>query len=415
MSIRSIKFLNNDLPRNYKASFYEDHITRKIKEAKDGPISNIKIRKNPHYKNPLGDHISSVHFIALSDFHYYPYPDIDSAHEPTHHLVFAKVPYFLFQTIPAFLKGKRKTWYSVGKPKRNNLALECWPKAISSHLPNDLSKNLLVVNLGDYAPDAAQYVSFLRAIEKSQNVMQSISDIYRSRYNLFTNNDNINVEEFKASGNHEKDMRPWRKQDLLEPTSTFYDAVGQTFFLQEIKNGPSTSLEASPKKAILCLDTDLLDNYWLQNVKKNANPSLYKTIQEYSKIQNQLIDRAKDLEEVIVVGHVPKITKLVAKSLNAKKTTIIAGDKHYPISNTKTDPWWVKLRGKQKRLTGKVIRNRYKHMDIYQIGATSMGIGGIELLTNPTIFSVSMSTNSQTLIQPISLGKNFDKEYRLND
>lgn len=399
------KFFHNDLPRNYKSSFYEDKKLRAIKEIKDGPITNIKIDKNPHYKNPLGKHVSSLNFIALSDFHYYPYPDIDAAKDPTHHLLWAKVPYFFFQKIPAMLSGQKHTWCRVGEPKRNNLAVESWPKAIADNLTNKLSPNFLVVSLGDYAPDAAQHISFLRAIEKSQEIMQNISKVYKSHYEMFNKGKkDVNAKEFKASGNHEKDIRPWVKKDIVKPTSVFYKTVGQTFFLQEIKNGTKKA-----KKALLCIDTDLLDTYWHKNVKKNASSNLYKMIREYSQIQDQLIEDAKNLEEVVVMGHVPKTTIEIAKKLNVKKITVIVGDKHYPITNTSIDPWWVKVGIRQKHLFRK-IRGSGNNMDMFQIGATSIGIGGIKLLTNPTVFSVAMSANSQTFVQPISLGKNFEKE-----
>lgn len=196
-------------------------------------------------------------------------------------------------------------------------------------------------------------------------------------------------------------MRAWVKGGKTRQIQWFYDRKGidamPACYLQEVGSGEK------PGSGVLMLDTNLLDDEWIEKVKLSAYESLRKPSFSYSsfddaldhqelkqyirsfgrdatiydevrakaRLQQDLIERAAQLKNVVIIGHIPRHVKSIAEMMTGR-VTIIAGHRHKSYDSEKI----------RKGANPRVLIT----------GAPTFGAGGIEMQVKPKAYLVDITS-----------------------
>lgn len=393
---------------------------RREEEHYSKEISEREIKKNPKYWNPLGVPVSKVALFFLGDTHY---PLADAKKDPTTFLR-NSIAYFFSQELPAFIKQfptlHPKTAYEHVRPGLFETALHALPNSLEGTLEEHQQmkdKDILIIHTGDIAANGAQEGDLSYATKMTQSIMEKIGEKFQTVERIAQRFKTVLIQ---VAGDHDVDQRPWREEENTKQASWFYKTFGPSFFYQEIRAEDSDET----KKAVLGIDTNLLDKKWQRGIYKGSKRALqelsiltgitfgdvkflsletmeliyntcqtnrredlyeaillYFKVQEYVQTQEELIEEARDLDELILCGHHPRYVRKIARRLNAKKTIVITGHRHFP-----SDSDTIKIRPKPKNKSGSPIRK-------LGLGAPTAGYWGFEI--NSMAQSCLMNVDTQ--------------------
>lgn len=382
------------------------------------------IRPNPESNmNPLGSPVSSLTLFVFGDTHYHisGRTTFDrTAILPTTKLV---------NMVRRYTGQRVQNWHNEIRPHLYNESLLTWPQAVETFLAKSLiqpTEAAMIVHTGDIGDDALNKKELATGIKVTQNV---ISDIEKK---FLTKKHSIRLQCIQALGNHDVDFHAWTEAEKTRQIQWVYKVLGTqqnpASFLQEIKE-PN---EKVARKGILILDTNLLEDAWVQEVRRvsvraltelqrqtvistlplenelidkvfqerllslctsenlrtlSNDALLYPLVLQHISTQNKLIQHARQLEELIIIGHKQKETLEVAKNCEGK-ATIIAGHRHIAYDSERNDKWFhlQKPKTQSKRLIHTLL-----------VGAPTVGGLGIEVPTKPVSFVLRIDAQEEDL------------------
>jgi len=319
-----------------------------------------KIKKNPTENyNPFGVPVSEISLFVFGDTHFHPNerhnPDPNQNLPTTRALSFAR----------RVLTGDRN-WHGEILPNLHNQALAGWESAVRDLLrdnPALAGKNMAIIHTGDIAEDAVARPAMEESILVTQGAMKSIGE-------NMVSSDESRALHFQALGDHDVDIRPWERGRIYEQTAWVYKTLGvettPACYLQEIGQEGQ-----KPDKAILILGTNLMEDKWVEIMSRESD-ELFKHVQKGIDMQEALIDQARNYNELIIIGHRPSFVLKIADRLRADsiypRLTVFGGHRHFPYNSDK--------RGFPR--PGDAMAD-CRGINIYIVGAASIGAGGIEV------------------------------------
>ncbi len=392
-------------------------------EAPTNQTVESNIRQNPERRyNPLGGSVPELSVVVLSDTHLHI--EGRETFDRT-----AMLPTTRAMNIIRRHTGQRPAdWHREVRPALYNNALMEWPNAIGEFLDaRDIpqTNHVLLVHGGDMGDDALNQAELGVAITRTQDVIDQIGQRFTSAWGADTT-----IQPIYAVGNHDADYIAWPMAERTRQIQWFYEKLGLTehpaCFLQEVQD--STRKEKG--KALLVIDTNLLDDAWAKGVREasaqaleklktkidvpnNAieaiatNPQfldkiksldadqeqlvllrdalLFSLIQRHMAEQDEMIKTAQGFRDLVIVGHKPKETLAVAKECEGN-ATVIAGDVHFAYDSERANRL-IKL-PKKKTKSGSPIR-------VLLIGGATRGGMGIEIPGKATAFMLTMKAEDE--------------------
>ncbi len=291
-----------------------------------GEISE-KIQKNPlENLNPFGSRVPDLSLFVLGDTHFHP----DKRHnpDPIQHLPTTRAFNAVRRTF-----GGYENWHEQLPPILHNQALRGWEssvKAIVLNTPTLRGENIMVVHAGDIAENAVAKPALEEAILETQSQMTLIGNHLGNIMGSKT----LNIQ---ALGDHDAERRSWENGGKHHQIEWIYSALGinttPACYLQEIGQEGQ-----KPDKAILMLDTNLMENYWIETVRQESE-KLFRTVQTAISVQEALIKKAIDYDELVIIGHKPNPALETASILRDfsknQIQTVIAGHRHIAYNSDK--------------------------------------------------------------------------------
>lgn len=382
------------------------------------------IRPNPESNiNSLGSPVSDITLFVFGDTHYH-IPE-KTTFDRTAILPTTK----LFNIIRRHTGQRVQDWHKEVRPKLYNESLFAWPQAVESFFATGSiqpTESAIIIHTGDIGDDALNKRGFATGIKVTQGV---ISDIEKQ---FLTAGQATKVQFIQALGNHDVDFHAWTEAERTRQIQWVYKVLGieqnPACFLQEIKE----QNETVARKGILILDTNLLEDAWVREVKRvsmralseiqrqtilptfpleselkdpvfqkrllsvctsdkllalSSDVLLYPRILQHITTQNKLIQHARRFEEVTIIGHKQKETLEVAKICEGK-ATIIASHRHVAYNSERNDTWFHLQ--KPKTQSKQPIRTLL-------VGAPTVGGLGIEIPTKPMGFMLRIDAQGRDL------------------
>lgn len=378
----------------------------------DPTESQYEIRPNPQVNfNPLGIINNGLTVFVISDTHYHV--NERKSFDRNINLPTTKITNLIRNKV----MGGPNNWYSTEKPKLYNKVLENLPLIFEENI--DLIKkspNILSVHCGDMGEDSLNRSELSQAVNANQQIALQINNVFEESWN------NVQVSESVfLLGDHDVDYRAWSGVGKLKQIEWIHEKLGHkdnpSSYFQEVTGKDKT------KTGLLLLDTNLLNPFWINEIKKHVydiykninilseidfslghfsaewnnfidfcvrNNKLdelkdvltYQNIVKQSQVQQNLIVQARELEEVIVIGHKPNETINVAKTMIGK-TTAIYGHRHIPFDSHEN--------------IYRLSKYNNSGVPIHEIGlgAAIIGTGGLELKGKPTALAISIDSNNQ--------------------
>lgn len=372
--------------------------------------SQYEIRPNPQANfNPLGT-INSLNIFVISDTHYHI--DDRKSFDRNINLPTTQATNFIRNKI----MGGPENWYSTEKPKLYNKVLENWPAILKENISFIKSPNILTVDCGDMGEDSLNRSELSNAVNINQQIALQINNVFQESWK------NVEISEsIFLLGDHDVDYRAWSGISRLKQIEWMYDVLGHqdnpSSYFQEVTGKNNT------KTGLLLLDTNLLNPFWMNEIKKHVydifkkinilsgidytsgpfsvnwnnftdfclrNNKLdelkdilaYQNIIKQTQVQQKIIAQARELEEVVVIGHRPNETINVAKTMLGK-TTAVYGHRHIPFDSNKN--------------IYRLSKSNSSGIPIHEIGlgAAVIGAGGMEIKGKPTAIAISIEPNNQ--------------------
>jgi len=318
-----------------------------------------EIRKNPLLENynPFGGPIPNVSLFVFGDTHFHP----DERHnpDPIQHLPTTRALNAVRRTF-----GGYEDWHGQIPSILHNQALRGWEASVETIILNTpvlRGENVVVVHAGDIAENAVARPALEEAILETQTQMALIG-------NHLKNTTESRVLNIQALGDHDAERRPWENGGKHHQIEWIYNALGinttPACYLQEI------GLEGQkPDKAILILDTNLMEDYWIETVRQESE-ELFRTVQTAINVQEALIKKAIDYEELVIIGHKPNRALETASILRDfskdQSQTVIAGHRHIAYNSDK--------RGVPRPGD---IKASLRDIRFLVVGAPTIGAGGV--------------------------------------
>lgn len=380
-------------------------------------------RKNPETNNPIGHPVPELSLFVFGDTHY---------HIPGR-TTFDRIgilPSTRLANVVRRHTGQRvHDWHKEVRPTLYNNALLAWPHAIKQSLKSPgvtPTRHIMVVHSGDIGDDALNQEELTTAIETTHNVARDIERQFALAWG------NPTVTQFiQAVADHDADYRPWAMSQRTRQIQFLYDVLGlqehPACYLQEIK----AENEDRAKKGVLVVDTNLLEDAWIKEVKKSAayafaeiqrrnnipitplesmitdsnfpdrlraactqqdlialsrDVLLYPLILQHIKEQNNIIQQAQALEEVVIVIHKPDVGLRIAEECEGK-ATIIAGHWHFKYNSEKNHlvPF---LKKKTKNM---------QQVRLLIVAPPSRGMMGIEVPGDPCAYLITIRSQDPYL------------------
>ena len=334
-----------------------------------------KIAKNPRDNfNPHGGPIFDLTVFFIADTHYYPQERHNE--DPSRHLPTTEV-LNLARKI-----GGHIDWHNTVPPALHNKALAMWPSAVEElveKFPDLRGTHTQVVHVGDVAQDAVAHPGFEEAILQTQTQMNLIaSHLGTSR------NEALSI---LTPGDHDVDIRPWENGEIHHKVEWVYQALGLTetpaCYLQEIGRPGQ-----KPDKALLILDTNLMERRWMDTIREQSS-ELFSVVKTARKVQEALIEQAKEYDELVIVGHKPSVVLSTYERLEgciAGKTILISGHRHIPVDSEK-EKYSVRPAN---------FKARWHQVRILNIGSPTKGAGGLIAKGKPVGYIVKMESGKPT-------------------
>ena len=312
-------------------------------------VEDISFTKNPEKNiNPLGGPVPELRLFVVSDTHWHVSQRVSydrTASLPTTHLA---------SLVRRVGLGQNVDWHKNTRPFLYNHSLNSWPSAVRDFLNSsylDKLNYVLCVHAGDVGDDSLNQSELGEALFHTDMAMAAIANEFGST------TPDAQVQSIQLLGDHDADMRAWVKGGKTRQIQWFYDRKGidalPACYLQEIGIGEE------PIAGVLMLDTNLLNDEWVEKVKQSAyesikepsfsysffdealnneelkqfiysfgrDASIYDEVRDKARLQKELIQRAGQLKDLVLVGHIPRYLKPVAETMSGK-VTIIAGHRH---------------------------------------------------------------------------------------
>ncbi len=257
-------------------------------------IVDREIIQNPlKYKNYLGNHVSQGTFVYISDTHDCSFkdPSIGRTLDTRAYELY----YFVFQEIPAIFKRrvlsrKARTWLEdVGEPRFLE-ALQGWPAGIAQVLsvhPELLLGPVSFTLGGDLGIRGQCMSQYAYAIKHNQSVVDQSLHQFTTLQRQYRVGISPKVSKI-IPGNHDKSLEDWDDESTLDQAIWFDRALGILPQQQAISPAvidysyPACYLqefyrlgEHKPIKAVLEIDTELLNRKWVNGVFEAADRALH--------------------------------------------------------------------------------------------------------------------------------------------
>lgn len=394
MKIEAAAHLITDRFRLSPVGFDDSRITEAAGEVPiiENPIEHI---------NPLGKPVENLTIFAFGDTHFH-IPD--------------RASYDRTDVLPTTiamnaLRGNLKRssgWHQTIRPTLYNQALADWPHQLAMALDlgnasDRLHTNTLIVHTGDIGDDSlnrSEMIKAMRATSSAVGRLKATFDTY--------SNEQTNVVSIQGIGDHDADYRAWPHDVRTDQVQWFYDQLGlhdqPACFLQEIENGGKLD------KAVLVVDTNLMEGAWIEEARKAALRSLarltgkahhsnmpnldeffvddltlrditlYQNIRKNRGRQEALIRRAQLYDETVILGHKPNVLQKIAQGC-VGSATIIAGHWHVPYNSDRASAIHLPT---QRSKSGKPVR-------MLVVAPPTRGAVGIEKAAKPVAYMLHLS------------------------
>ena len=421
-------------------------------------IVDREIIQNPlKYKNYLGNHVSQGTFVYISDTHDCSFkdPSIGRTLDTRAYELY----YFVFQEIPAIFKRrvlsrKARTWLEdVGEPRFLE-ALQGWPAGIAQVLsvhPELLLGPVSFTLGGDLGIRGQCMSQYAYAIKHNQSVVDQSLHQFTTLQRQYRVGISPKVSKI-IPGNHDKSLEDWDDESTLDQAIWFDRALGILPQQQAISPAvidysyPACYLqefyrlgEHKPIKAVLEIDTELLNRKWVNGVFEAADRALHTIstmtkqgfgkremlftngemlnhlfqlchgkyskqcdlwrlynyvmysllIKKHQEKQNHLISYAQslDLIEIFVVGHRPRETFDVATNFRAPYVSVIAGHIHIGGNSENPDKIQNLFLPRKKTIDRNPIRTLITR-------SSTIGAGAVQFKNDELSFIFQVDANS---------------------
>jgi hypothetical protein len=369
--------------------------------------------ENPtEHINPLGSPVDELTIFAFGDTHYHM----------RERASFDRTAILPTTVAMGALRGnlrRQNRWHQSVRPTVYNNALEDWPSQLAHTLESQgaaVGDHTLIVHTGDVGDDSLNRTELVTAMSATAGIVGQL----RSTFDTYSDG-RTNVVTIQGIGDHDADYRAWPTDVRADQVHWFYGRLGlneqPACFLQEVGS------EEHPDKAVLVVDTNLMEDAWTQEARRAAargiarltgqiDPSLapdfdvttfgddpsvrdivlYHNILRNKATQDELIRRAQAYPETILLGHKPNVLLKIAKECEGD-TTIVAGHWHIPYNTDKVGSIHLPT---QRTKNGSTVR-------MLVVAPPTRGMAGLEVAAKPVAYMLHLSANQQLSKEDITV------------